>query len=65
MSTQTLTTIPASGKKPRVRMERVNWSGTIILILCAVTVLLPLYVTMSMAFKTTGQAVDGLSLIHI
>ncbi|WP_341955784.1 carbohydrate ABC transporter permease [Microbacterium sp. LWH13-1.2] len=59
MSTQTLTTIPASGKKPRVRMERVNWSGTIILILCAVTVLLPLYVTMSMAFKTTGQAVDG------
>ena len=30
MSTQTLTTIPASGKKPRVRMERVNWSGTII-----------------------------------
>ncbi|MEE2815767.1 MAG: carbohydrate ABC transporter permease [Actinomycetota bacterium] len=40
-------------------MERVNWSGTIILILCAVTVLLPLYVTISMAFKTTGQAVDG------
>jgi raffinose/stachyose/melibiose transport system permease protein len=59
MSTQTLTTIPASGKKPRVRMERVNWSTTIILILCAVTVLLPLYVTLSMAFKTTGQAVDG------
>lgn len=59
MSTQTLTTLPASGKKRRARMERVNWSGTIILILCAVTVLLPLYVTISMAFKTTGQAVDG------
>lgn len=59
MSTQTLTTIPTSGKKPRVRMERVNWSGTIILILAAVTVLLPLYVTLSMAFKTTSQAVDG------
>lgn len=59
MSTQTLTTIPTAGKKPRVRMERVSWSGTIILILCAVTVLLPLYVTISMAFKTTGQAVDG------
>ncbi|WP_426187092.1 carbohydrate ABC transporter permease [Microbacterium sp. TWP3-1-2b2] len=58
MSTQTITTQTA-GKKPRVRMERVNWSGTIILILCAVTVLLPLYVTISMAFKTTGQAVDG------
>nr|WP_231563038.1 carbohydrate ABC transporter permease [Microbacterium mangrovi] len=40
-------------------MERVNWSGTIILILCAVTVLVPLYVTVTMAFKTTAQAVDG------
>nr|WP_232531940.1 carbohydrate ABC transporter permease [Microbacterium halophytorum] len=40
-------------------MERVNWSGTIILFLCAVTVLLPLYVTISMAFKTPAQAVDG------
>ncbi|CAH0203961.1 L-arabinose transport system permease protein AraQ [Microbacterium oxydans] len=58
MSTQTITTQTA-GKKPRMRMERVNWSGTIILILCAVTVLLPLYVTISMAFKTTSQAVDG------
>lgn len=46
-------------KSRRVKMERVNWSGTIILILCAVTVLLPLYVTISMAFKTTEQAVDG------
>jgi len=43
----------------RPKMERVNWSTTIILILCTVTVLLPLYVTISMAFKTTGQAVDG------
>lgn len=59
MSTQTLTTVTASGKKQRVRMERVNWSGTIILILCAVTVLLPLYVTISMSLKTTAQAVDG------
>lgn len=59
MSTQTMTTITAGGRRPRIRMERVNWSGTIILFLCAVTVLLPLYVTISMAFKTTGQAVDG------
>ena len=45
---------------PRARLtDRVNWSPTIILILCAVTVLLPLYVTLAMAFKTTGQAVDG------
>ncbi|WP_225216292.1 carbohydrate ABC transporter permease [Microbacterium pullorum] len=40
-------------------MERVNWSGTILLILCALTVLVPLYVTISMAFKTQSQAVDG------
>jgi raffinose/stachyose/melibiose transport system permease protein len=59
MSTQTITTTTAEGTKPRTRMERVNWSGTILLILCSVTVLLPLYVTISMAFKTTGQAVDG------
>ncbi|WP_102193492.1 carbohydrate ABC transporter permease [Microbacterium aurantiacum] len=61
MSTQTLTTqaVTTAGRKPRIRMERVNWPGTIILILCAVTVLLPLYVTLSMAFKTQAQAVDG------
>ena len=43
----------------RFRMERVNWSGTIILALCAITVLVPLYVTVTMAFKTQAQAVDG------
>jgi raffinose/stachyose/melibiose transport system permease protein len=62
MSTQTLLTTEAlttRGRKPRIRMERVNWSGTIILILCAVTVLLPLYVTISMAFKTSAQVADG------
>ncbi|KHK97088.1 ABC transporter permease [Microbacterium mangrovi] len=48
-----------SSRRIRTRMERVNWSGTIILILCAVTVLVPLYVTVTMAFKTTAQAVDG------
>ncbi|UVJ38626.1 carbohydrate ABC transporter permease [Arthrobacter sp. CJ23] len=48
------------GRRPsKSKMERVNWSGTTILILCSVTVLLPLYVTLSMAFKTQGQAVDG------
>ncbi|WOF24771.1 carbohydrate ABC transporter permease [Microbacterium betulae] len=40
-------------------MERVNRSGTVILLLCSVTVLLPLYATISMAFKTGEQAVDG------
>ncbi|MCZ0709813.1 carbohydrate ABC transporter permease [Microbacterium paraoxydans] len=59
MSTETLTTIPADGRRKRQKMERVNWSGTIMLILCTATILIPLYVTISMAFKTTGQAVDG------
>ena len=51
----------ATGKRRRSRvgMEKISWSTTIILMLCAVTVLLPLYVTITMAFKTTGQAVDG------
>ena len=39
--------------------NRVNWSATVILILCTVTVLLPLYVTISMALKTDDQAVGG------
>ncbi|WP_336630720.1 MULTISPECIES: carbohydrate ABC transporter permease [unclassified Microbacterium] len=54
--------VPRSSRTRRTArpgMERISWSTTIILILCAVTVLLPLYVTLSMAFKTTGQAVDG------
>ena len=42
-----------------VRGDKTNWSLTIILILASVTVLVPLYVTVVMAFKTTGQAVDG------
>ncbi|GAB6939909.1 carbohydrate ABC transporter permease [Isoptericola variabilis] len=43
----------------RPTRERRNRSGTLLLLLCSVTVLLPLYVTVAMAFKTTGQAVDG------
>jgi raffinose/stachyose/melibiose transport system permease protein len=45
--------------RSRFRMERVNWSGTIIIALCAITVIIPLYVTLTMAFKTQAQAVDG------
>ena len=64
MAISTLPTTPVlagtkTERQPRFRMERVNWPGTIILILCAVTVLLPLYVTISMALKTPEQAVDG------
>lgn len=51
---------PAGGRRPpRARAERTNRPGTVVLVLCAVTVLLPLYVTVAMAFKTPGQAVDG------
>ncbi len=39
--------------------EKSRWSLTIVLLLCAATVLVPLYVTVSMAFKTQAQAVDG------
>lgn len=58
-----LAALPAKSRRPRrdrnSGRDRANWSTTIILLLCAVSVLLPLYVTLSMAFKTTGQAVDG------
>jgi raffinose/stachyose/melibiose transport system permease protein len=56
-STRSITTggsgAPVKGRKSG------SWSTTIILFLCAVTVLLPLYVTISMAFKTGPQSVDG------
>ncbi|SDG44335.1 carbohydrate ABC transporter permease [Microbacterium pygmaeum] len=59
-ATEVIEGAPARQKPAgRFRMERVNWPGTIILILCAVTVLIPLYVTLTTAFKTQGQAVDG------
>jgi raffinose/stachyose/melibiose transport system permease protein len=39
--------------------NRSRWPLTVLLILASLTVLAPLYVTVSMAFKTSGQAVDG------
>ena len=47
------------GRFRRVGTERINWSATTILVLCAVTVLLPLYVTVTMALKSGAQVVDG------
>jgi raffinose/stachyose/melibiose transport system permease protein len=41
------------------RRRRTNWPVTIVLALASLTVLAPLYVTLSMAFKTSGQSVDG------
>ncbi|KZC95449.1 MULTISPECIES: carbohydrate ABC transporter permease [Clavibacter] len=43
----------------RVGQERRSMPLTILLVLCTLTVLVPLYVTVSMAFKTSAQAVDG------
>jgi raffinose/stachyose/melibiose transport system permease protein len=39
--------------------DRMNLPLTIVLVLCAVTVVVPLYVTLTTAFKTQAQAVDG------
>lgn len=47
---------PTKVKAPK---ERANWPTTIVLIVCSLAVLIPLYVTISMSFKTTHQAVDG------
>ncbi|MCS5719750.1 carbohydrate ABC transporter permease [Herbiconiux sp. CPCC 205763] len=41
------------------RPGRAGWPLTVVLLLAAVTVIVPLYVTISMAFKTQSQAVDG------
>ncbi|GAA1055135.1 ABC transporter permease [Agromyces luteolus] len=49
----------APRRRGRVGQERTNWSTLVILLLCALTVLLPLYVTISMSLKSTSQAVDG------
>ncbi|MDJ0339616.1 carbohydrate ABC transporter permease [Cryobacterium sp. PH31-O1] len=45
--------------RARTRGERFNWPVTIALLVCTLAVLIPLYVTLTMAFKTTAQAVDG------
>jgi raffinose/stachyose/melibiose transport system permease protein len=51
----------SAGRAPRAGRGggRPRWSTTILLALCAITVIVPLYVTISMAFKTPAQAVDG------
>ena len=46
-------------RRGRVGQEAVNWPVMVILLLCALTVALPLYVTITMSLKSTAQAVDG------
>ncbi|WP_258726230.1 carbohydrate ABC transporter permease [Cellulomonas sp. NS3] len=67
MTDQTLrTTAPAQvpvlrtrALRSRDRDDRTNRPGTVVLLLCSVAVLAPLYATVTMAFKTTQQSVDG------
>ncbi|MET4640282.1 carbohydrate ABC transporter permease [Mycetocola sp. 2940] len=49
-------------RRGKVGQETTNWPVMVILFLCALTVLLPLYVTISMSLKTTEQSVDGNAL---
>ena len=69
MSTTTTTPTPVvaadprtdapAPRRPRSRGERRSWTLTAVLLVCALSVLVPLLVTVSMAFKTGAQAVDG------
>jgi len=45
-------------RRGKVGQERTNWVATTLLVLSAITVLVPLYVTLTMAFKTPEQALD-------
>jgi raffinose/stachyose/melibiose transport system permease protein len=67
MTQQTLVTT-APGQVPTRRRRRLvgkgseehpNIPGTIILVICSIAVFLPLYATVTMAFKTTTQSVSG------
>ncbi|MGJ9403980.1 carbohydrate ABC transporter permease [Arthrobacter sp. KK5.5] len=49
---------PDRSASPLTR-DRVNWRLTMVLGLCTLAVLVPLFVTVSMAFKTGAQAVQG------
>ncbi|MFC8190664.1 carbohydrate ABC transporter permease [Cellulomonas sp. NPDC057328] len=68
MTQQTLTTtapaqVPVRRRRRFTRSgseeEHPNRGATIALVLCSVAVFLPLYATLSMAFKTTAQSVNG------
>lgn len=50
---------PLRGGSFRRRFSRGSWRTTLLLAVCSLTVLVPLYVTLAMAFKTKEQAVDG------
>lgn len=45
--------------KARSGDTRPRWSATTVLLVCSLAVFAPLYATLTMAFKTTQQSVDG------
>lgn len=63
MSTQDLTstssTVPTRRSRPVLIRRRSNLPLTILLAVCTLAVLVPFFVTVSMAFKTGSQAVQG------
>lgn len=50
---------PADRPRRRRSAQRTSWPLTVLLCLASLTVLAPLYVAVSMAFKTSEQSVDG------
>jgi len=50
---------PTRRRRGKVGRNRTNWPATVLLMLGALTVLVPLFVTVNMSLKTTEQAVDG------
>lgn len=55
-----MTTVNSAARVSRAgRVNRTNWPLTILLGLATLTVFVPLYVTLSMAFKSSAQSADG------
>jgi raffinose/stachyose/melibiose transport system permease protein len=54
-----VTTSGTTPSRPSRRLDRTNRPLTVVLALASLTVLAPLYVTVSMAFKTSEQSVEG------
>ncbi|MBG6240240.1 raffinose/stachyose/melibiose transport system permease protein [Mycetocola sp. CAN_C7] len=55
-------TSTSTRRRGKVGQETTNWPLMVVLFLCALTVLLPLYVTISMSMKSSAQSVDGNAL---
>lgn len=55
----TRTTTQPSSRRRKAGAERTNWNATVLLVIAALSVVVPLYVTVTMALKTNQQAVDG------